>query len=343
MKKLAFLIHARETADITRRFPFAQFIPDKWVEGSIKRLSGRMGFTICSRFDVFGEVTGYLLGVILTGEQMMTLPLKTVRKRILDCALFAQDELGVDVIGLGALIPPRTGAGKWIAEHEKVRTSVTHGDHYTVAISVEGIERLMDLRQFNLKRDTIAVVGAYGLIGEALCRILARKMRCLILVGTNVKKLEKLKERVGDGAQIGISTDLMSIRQANFIVTATNHTGSLIGPEHVKHGAIIYDIAQPMNASPALLKARPDLTRVDGAYASINGIKLGFRMGPPKGSTFACLAETIMQALAGNTEHHVGAIDLGHVKKTETWAEEYGFSHAPFSCFGRPKTLCDNR
>ena len=336
MKKCAFLIHARETADISRRFPLAQFVPDKWVDGAIRRLTGRMGFTVCSQFDVFDEARAYLIGVILTGRQMMTLPLDIVRKRIMDCALFAQDKLGVDVIGLGALIPPRTGAGQWIAENPEVKVGITHGDHYTVAVAVEGIENLMDSNGYDPKKDKIAVVGAYGLIGEAISKIIGRKGYRLILVGTNIKKLENLTEKIEGSADISISTDLMSIQEAALIVTATSHPGSLIRPEHLREGATIYDIAQPVNASPELVKVRPDVTRVDGGYVSINGIKLRFKMGPPRGATFACIAETMMQTLARDIEHHVGSIDLSHVNKTEKWAQRYGFSHAPFSCFSKP-------
>jgi len=336
MKKFAFLIHARKTADITRRFALAQFVPDKWIDGIIQGLTGRMGFTICSQFDVFGEAKGYLIGIILTGKQMMKLPLTTVRKRIMDCVLFAQDDLGVDVIGLGALIPPRTGAGQWIVDNPGVRVGITHGDHYTVAVSVEGIEKLIDSNGCDPKKEKIAVVGAYGLIGEALSKILARKGYRLMLAGTNIKKLKDLRAKLEGSADISISTDLMSIREAALIVTATSHPGSLIRPDHLREGASIYDIAQPVNASPELLKVRPDVTRIDGGYVNINGINLGFRMGPPRGATFACLAETIMQTLANDTKHHVGSIDLSHVKEAAEWSKEYGFSHAPFSCFSKP-------
>ena len=148
---------------------------------------------------------------------------------------------------------------------------------------------------------------------------------------------------IGESADISISTDLMSIREAVLMVTATSHPGSLIRPEHLREGATIYDIAQPVNASPELVKVRPDVTRVDGGYVSINGIKLGFKMGPPRGASFACLAETMMQTLASDTKSHVGSIDLRHVIRTEDWSKKYGFSHATFSCFDRPATVPPER
>ena len=59
-------------------------------------------------------------------------------------------------------------------------------------------------------------------------------------------------------------------------------------------------------------------------------------MGTPQGTTFSCLAETILQALEDDKESHVGEISLGFVKEVRYRAEKYGFSHAEFTCFGKP-------
>lgn len=53
-------------------------------------------------------------------------------------------------------------------------------------------------------------------------------------------------------------------------------------------------------------------------------------MGSPKGTTFACLVETIMMALEGDNSHHVGEIDNVYLEKTKEWAKIYKFYHAPY-------------
>jgi len=63
---------------------------------------------------------------------------------------------------------------------------------------------------------------------------------------------------------------------------------------------------------------------------------LKFKMAPPKGTTFACLVETMMMALEGENSHRVGEIDPSFIEKTKQWAKKYGFGHASFTCFGRP-------
>ncbi|MEK7122032.1 MAG: shikimate dehydrogenase, partial [Patescibacteria group bacterium] len=116
----------------------------------------------------------------------------------------------------------------------------------------------------------------------------------------------------------------------------TNHPKSLLFPEHLKKNAVVYDVAQPMNLSSEVLQKRPDILRVDGCYVNIPNIDLRFDMGPPPGKTFACLAETILQALEGEIGHHIGEIDLDYLEKMKEIGKKYNFNHADFTCFSKP-------
>lgn len=334
MNKFAFLIHPRDIQDLYRRFPLAKFFGKRINYKIMKHLSGRMGFTVCSKFQIIHNqktAEGYLIAVLLTAEQIMTLPSEFVRNRILQAILYAQS-LNVNVIGLGGLIKSVTHGGKWLVKKSEVIASITHGDTYSVAIAEEGVEKLIALK--NLKNPLIAIVGAYGMIGSALSKILARKYR-LLLVGKNYRKLTELSKQISV-SNCKISTNLTDVKEADLIVTATNHPKSLLFSEHLKKNAVVYDIAQPMNLSPEVLQKRPDILRVDGCYANIPNINLGFDMGPPQGKTFACLAETILQALEGEIGHHVGEIDLNYFEKIKQTGKEYNFTHSRFTCFSKP-------
>jgi predicted amino acid dehydrogenase len=311
--------------------------PSEWL---IKHLHGRLGFTVCSRFDVFGQVEGIIIAVLLTAKQMVSLPLPFVRQRILDAVLYAQNHMGVEGIGLGAYTAPLTAGGRWLANHPAVNIWVTHGDSYAVALTLEGIEKVANLKNLDFRTVKIAIVGAYGLIGEALSQILIKKSEVcdrLILIGRKKERFARLSKKVGgnlNGAKI--SDNLADARKADLIIAATTGETAILKSEHLKRGAIVYDISQPINLRPDVCAERPDIIRVDGTYAQINGIELNFEMGPPKGATFGCLAETIMQALTGDKNHHVGFIEIEHVNRTMEWAKEFGFSHAPLTNFSQP-------
>ena len=206
MNRFAFLIHPRDIEDLYRRFPLAKFLGKNLNYKIMKHLNGRLGFTVCSKFQIIHnqkKAEGYLIAVLLTAEQIMTLPSEFVRNRILKAVLYLQS-LNVNVIGLGGLIKSVTHGGRWLVKKSEVIASITHGDTYSVVIAEEGVDKLIALK--NLKNPFVAVVGAYGMIGSALSKILGRKYR-LLLVGKNHSKLFKLSKQIS-GSNCKISTNL---------------------------------------------------------------------------------------------------------------------------------------
>jgi len=343
MNKFAFLVHPRDAFDVSRRFWLTKFLPHSFIEFIMANLFGRCGFTVCSKEIKFSrsgkEAEGYIVAVLLSGKQMMSLPQEKVRQRVLGAVLYAQNELKVDVIGLGSLTTSVTDGGRWLVQHPKVKTAVTHGDTFTVAIAQQGIKKILDKRRLNPQNAKIAVVGAYGIIGRELCLFLARQKYKLFLVENISEKVELIKNKIAkEGLMdcvLSASTRLDDICNADLVITATSHPSCLIKSDHLKKDAIVYDIAQPMNLGPEIISERSDVLKIDGDYVDIGGIDLKFSMGPPQGSTFACFVETAMIALEGNREHHVGSIEESFIKETSNWGNKYGFSHAPFTSFGK--------
>ena len=251
--------------------------------------------------------------------------------------IFAQDKLHAEVIGLGELISSITEKGRWLTRQPEIKVAITHGDSYTVGVAMEAIGRMISLRWIN-NNSVIGIVGAYGLIGSALSKILCKQFS-LILLGRNKVRLTRLgKEirRINPKAEILLSVRPADLRKADLVITATSAPDAILKSQFLKFGTIVYDIAQPINVGPKLLKQRPDIIRIDGGLVEINGIDLKFEMGPPKGTTFACLVETIIQTLENEKENHVGDISLDYVERIRDRAKKYGFFHAPFTCFGRP-------
>ena len=341
MQKFAFLIHPRDTSDIARRFWFTKFLPPLLVDSAISKLSGRLGFSICSRFNVSKGVSsayGYIIGIALNGKQMMNLPQSLVRKRIIQTVLYAQNKLKVNVVGLGALTTSVTDGGSWVAQYPDVKIAVTHGDTFTVIIAQQGIEKILKKYNFDIVRNRIAIVGAYGIIGREICIFLAKKGYKLILVESVPEKVDLIKKRIiNEGLERSIiitSTAISSISSADLVIAATSHPLYLLRSEYLKKGVIVYDIAQPINCSPDVIKIRPDIVRIDGGYVDIGGIDLKFPMGPSYGSTFACFAETMMMAFENDNRNHVGHINKDFMNEVKMWGGKYHFFHAPFNSSG---------
>lgn len=343
MNKFAFLIHPRETLDISRRFQVTRSIPYPLINFVTQKLWGRSGFTVCSKEIKFArgekDACGYIVAVLLNGRQMMSLPIPRVRRRILDAVLYAQNNLGVDVVGLGSLTTSVTDGGAWLVNHPEVKVAITHGDTFTVIIAQEGIERILKRYGINSTKNKIAIVGAYGIIGRELSVFLGRNNFQLILVESVLEKVELIKKRMTEEGLISsvfiASTDISTVSDADFVITATSHHSCLLNSEHLKKNVIVYDIAQPINLSPLVIKQRPDIVRIDGDYVDIGTIDLKFLMGPPQGSTFACLVETAMMAMEDDRRNHVGKIDQKFLEEVRYWKEKYKFYHAPLTSFGK--------
>lgn len=334
-KKFAFLIHPRQLDDVARPIPLARILPKKLVGNILEHLPKKFSVYPWTSFDVYGEAEGWIIVVFLTGEQMVRLPRKYVQERVLEAVLYAQNKLGATLVGLGAYTAPITDGGRWLVRQPSVNINITHGDHFSVAIAVEGVRNIISKYNLDRKKIEISIVGAYGLIGRPLTKLLANDCAKLVLIGRRDRKLEELRSELQKDA-VKISTKMEDVSNSDIIITSTSYPGALVKPEYLKKGAIVYDIAQPINVTPEVCNSRPDIVRIDGCYAKIPKIDLKVEMGPPKGVTFSCLAETIMQSLMGVQENFVGDIDLSHVQRTVEWQKQFGFDHGDFTNFSQP-------
>lgn len=350
-RKFAFMIHPRVIDDFGRRVGKVLRIgedlgmkitpkrPSEWV---LKHLKGRMGYTICSRFDVFGgEAEGYIVAVLLTGRQMKALDRHFVERRIIDAIRFTQDELGAERIGLGAYTAPMTRNGLSVLKYPEITAKITHGDALSAASAVPAVIECARLKGIDLSTATIAVVGAYGIVGRASTLLLAElNPHTMILTGHNHNKLAAVERELSHCFQgeICCTADNSAIRKADIVILTVTSDGYLVGPQDLKKNAIVVDMAQPHNMGHEVCTQRPDVLRVDGGYMSIADINLRFKMGPPRGTSFACLAETVVSTLSGDDDHHVGPVDMAFARGIMPLANSHGFDVAPLTNFSRPIT-----
>jgi predicted amino acid dehydrogenase len=277
-------------------------------------------------------IKGHITGLTLTPKEIMSLSREQVRKKILDAALFLQNKLEVDLIQLGALTTSVTSGGKWLTQQKEFKGYVNHGDSYTAAVTCRTVEKALE--HFNKKPLdlTISIVGAYGVIGEAVSKILVPRFKESILIGRRQNKLEELKLSLNGNYK---TTTTLETKDADVIVTATSHPTALLNSSHLKKNAIIVDVSQPPNLAKEICRKRPDICRIDGGYVDFPEIYNMIIPGVPPGKIFSCIVEVIMQSMENEKNHHVGSIDLKHLKKTEKWAEKYGFVVDELTNFGK--------
>jgi predicted amino acid dehydrogenase len=265
---------------------------------------------------------------------------KLAIKRIKETISLAEN-LGVKIVGIGALIVSVTSGGKDLLDNLKI--GITHGRALTVGISLAGIKEIVKIKNINLKEITVGIVGVTGTIGRAMAKLLIEeKVKKFILVAKSddFKYLTDLREemkKIEPSLSIEISSNISSIKNAELVIVTTSSPEILIKSEHLKYGAIVYDVTQPQNVSPEVIKERKDILVIDGGLVKTPGINYHFDLGLPPETTFACMAETLILAAEGRYNCRlVGEVELEKVKEMMELAKKYNFTHASFTSFGKP-------
>ncbi len=313
------------------------------------------GEIFCDKKEIYvslagKEAIGYLLGIMWTPQEMIAAlgdedKILALREVILKAIFYAHFILDVDVVQLGALTTSVTSGGLALLAEKHKEIYLNHGDSFTAAIVCQTVKKIAEKKGIDLKHSRIAIVGAYGIIGEAVSQIIASLANRVIFIGRKVENLIGLSAKLVSQDDVEkkdkdfvFTTNLGETANADIIITATNHPTALLTSNNLKENAIVVDVSQPVNVSPKLCRERPDITRIDGGF--VNN-PLGFSFIPilPKEIIYACIAEVIMQALEEDKRDHVGSIDLDFLRETEKWAEKYGFTLNKLTNFGRPIVL----
>ncbi|WP_376791552.1 shikimate dehydrogenase [Thermoflexus sp.] len=343
MNSFAFIIHPIDPKrDVQRRFPllgrllpepaihfFSAYFPPVYlsrVRGIRSRATGE-------------EVEGWLVACPLTPQRMLSLPLERVYRKIIETGRLAE-RLGARILGLGAFTAVVGDAGITVAKH--LRIPVTTGNSYTVAVALQALWEAAGRVGIPLAEATAAVVGAAGAIGRVAARLLAREVSRVILAGRRPERLESIRPLVeAEGAEADIAESLEALREADLILAVSSSPVAIIGPEHLKPGAVVCDVAQPRNVSPAVAAQREDVLVIDGGLVEVPGeADFGFDFGLPPRMAYACMAETIALAMEGRYEpYSLGRrLSIERVEEIARLAEKHGFRLAGFLSFGQPLT-----
>jgi predicted amino acid dehydrogenase len=182
------------------------------------------------------------------------------------------------------------------------------------------------------------VVGATGAIGSVCARLLAMASDELWLVSPETGKLLALKEdieRENPRAVIQVAaTPDSALAEMDVIVTATSGAGKrVLDIMQVKPGAVITDVARPLDLSAEDVAKRPDVLVVESGEIRLPGDVHMRNIGLPDGVVYACLAETIVLALEGRFENFtVGRnIEWEKVKEIYRLGLKHGMSLATIS------------
>jgi acetylornithine/succinyldiaminopimelate/putrescine aminotransferase/predicted amino acid dehydrogenase len=131
---------------------------------------------------------------------------------------------------------------------------------------------------------------------------------------------------------IVVTTDVAEgVRNARFVITATSAGRSFITPDVFMQGAVVCDVARPLDVANRMAGVRDDLGVYEGGLMHLpDNVRFGDLnvLGYPDGINLACLSETIVLALDGATGHHSlgNRIDYTQAVRIHQTAHKHGFN-----------------
>jgi predicted amino acid dehydrogenase len=312
INRFAFVIHPLNVRFIHKHrwFWWTRYFPDPLVERIaayipplyISRMTGGKSPATGQRIE------GHLITLGATPREMMRHDQRFTYKQLNRAARMAERR-GARIMGLGAFTSVVGDAGITVAHEAAI--AVTSGNSLTVAATLEAAKQsVIKMGATDLTRGRAMVVGATGSIGSVCARLLAQAINDVVLISIEPEKLIALKRRIEaetPGATVTIATradDL--IGDCDLVVTATSAFGQrVIDISRCKPGAVICDVARPPDINPAEAALRPDVLVVESGEVLIPGeIDMGYDIGLPPGTAYACLAETALLAMEGRFEDY---------------------------------------
>ncbi len=340
-RRFAFLVHPRAqvSTDMARIWKPLGLIPDSAWGWGLRNLPVPPITLAKVHHDDATDAApaGSVLVVPVGARQMLIEDRRWVIGRI-EAAIDRAEALGAEIVGLGALTAPASGAGRLLRERPGI--TMTTGNAFTAYLTVEAIRRLLPAA----RGGHIAIIGATGSVGTCVVRLLADEPigTDLTLIARNERRLEDLAGEFtarGTGISVRATTSMDAVRDADLVVVLTSATDAVLRSEHLRPGAIVLDDTQPRNTDPALMTERPDVLVVDGGVAAVPGIRIRGDIGLPRGLAYACLCETMLMAFSGDATDAVGQASVDHALRMRDAARRFahlGFSLAEPLSFGRP-------
>lgn len=338
-ERFVFLIHPLDMRDVIRYEPQAANKREPLVRKVLEWMPANITAHVRGIESLTGKRAEGWFGLVpYVPAQFLSLPRETIYAKIIAAARLGQ-ERGARIVGLGGYTSVVGDAGVTLASRMP-DLAVTSGNSYTIATALQGA--LEGARRLGMDIDHVrcAVVGASGSIGSVCARIMAQRVRQIVLVARNKGRLKSIAETIKRecGREAEIFTEVGSgVHDADIIITATSSTGNIISADDLKPGALVCDVSLPHDVCREVASQRPDVLVIEGGMVEVPGenMDFDFDFGYPPRISLACMAETILLALEGRYENFsLGrGLRVEQVEEIARIADKHGFKLAGFRSF----------
>jgi fatty aldehyde-generating acyl-ACP reductase len=239
-------------------------------------------------------------------EMLANKQFKAATRKIINAMVHAQKH-GIDITALGgfsSIIFENFNLSQ-IRQVRNIQLEIqrfTTGNTHTAYIICRQVEEATRKYGIDLSKSTVAVCGATGDIGSAVCRWLDARtdVQDLVLVARNQERLHDLQAQLGRGKVMDIDSALAS---ADVIVwVASMAKGMEIDTSILKRPCILIDGGYPKNMASAI--QQPDVFVINGGIVE-HSLDIDWKimkivnMSAPARQLFACFAESMLLEFEG--------------------------------------------
>jgi CER1-like, C-terminal domain len=269
----------------------------------------------------------FLIALLLAGKFKVNFLLKSIKGRILEAVLDAQEEN--DVVGLGALTKAEwlTKGGRWIVDQlgDKLKVPLVHGDTLTAAVVLKQLDVVR--RRYGVN-SPIFITGATSKIGRAVILTLAKNEISVKMYTKSQERFEEIKEEARDfSSYISKASSLKDGKDCQVWLTGKSNPSGEKLLRAIPKGAVVMNFSVPNPLGENKVHPRSDLLVVEGGLLAYDPEKtdLSFTMRLRPGLTYACHAGTAVHAFKGWKHHEVDKVDVSLLEETWVASEEIGF------------------
>lgn len=283
------------------------------------------------------ELTGYTILIrIFAWHFAFANKFPVIKDRILKAALYAQDTLKVDVIGLGALTKAEwlTAGGRWLSEQEGISVPVVHGDTATAWFVAKRLEDAC--KHFEITTP-IAVIGPTSKIGRAVILHMVKKGFQFWCYTDAADRFAAIRRELSPDKQecIHRTTSLGELAQKCdlWLIGKAKPSGKVLC-RALPPKAVVLNFSVPDPLEPCFLRKRKDIRHLDSGLTTLpRGCTLKFGMRLPvrraldgftAGAMYACWTGTVTHAVLGWQEHEVGEVNIDELQQVADAADKLG-------------------
>ncbi|MFB2768651.1 long-chain acyl-[acyl-carrier-protein] reductase [Pelatocladus sp. BLCC-F211] len=247
------------------------------------------------------KIEGKYLESCFLPEMLATRRIKAATRKVLNAMALAQKH-DIDITALGGFSSIifenfNLEQFKQVRNIELEFERFTTGNTHTAYIICRQVEQASKQLGIELSNATVAVCGATGDIGSAVCRWLDTKtdVKDLLLIARNQERLTNLQAELGRGKILALEEALPF---ADIIVwVASMPKGMDIDPTELKKPCLLIDGGYPKNLATKI--QHPDVYVLNGGIVE-HSLDIDWKimkivnMDVPERQLFACFAESML-------------------------------------------------